>query len=211
MDTVAAATNRRIRIACRGALVSGVVFFLRYGIPDHRSPREIRRRGLAFSLTKGVRVRVQARLVLSDDVIREVDMTTFNRQLKKSWKDVLIIYTARWCAHSTRLEEIFHRMVKAGEFEELNDELLFVKIDVVLTQPEDYKHLQTVPAVKYISARYKVSCCPARLKPRPPRALPPESCTRSPVLTTLLKPDPQACRSRPVFTLCARLRLDSVD
>ena len=156
-------------------------------------------------------MRVQARLVLSDDVIREVDMTTFNRQLKKSWKDVLIIYTARWCAHSTRLEEIFHRMVKAGEFEELNDELLFVKIDVVLTQPEDYKHLQTVPAVKYISARYKVSCCPARLKPRPPRALPPESCTRSPVLTTLLKPDPQACRSRPVFTLCARLRLDSVD
>lgn len=39
-------------------------------------------------------------------------MTTFNRQLKKSWKDVLVIYTARWCSHSTRLEEIFHRMVR---------------------------------------------------------------------------------------------------
>jgi len=87
--------------------------------------------------------------------IREVDMTTFNKQLKKSWKDVLIIYTARWCKFSTRLEEIFHRMVRAGEFEDFEDEIQFVKIDVVLTQSEDYKFMQTVPAIKYVSARYK--------------------------------------------------------
>jgi len=30
-----------------------------------------------------------------------------------------------------------------------------VKIDVVLTSADDYRHLQTVPAIKYISARYK--------------------------------------------------------
>lgn len=99
--------------------------------------------------------REKARLGLSDDLIREVDMTTFNKQLKKSWKDVLIIYTARWCKFSTRLEEIFHRMVRAGEFEDFEDEIQFVKIDVVLTQSEDYKFMQTVPAIKYVSARYK--------------------------------------------------------
>jgi glutaredoxin len=82
-------------------------------------------------------------------------MTTFHKQLKKSWKDVLIIYTARWCTYSTRLEEILHRMIRAGEFDDFEDEIQFVKIDVVLTQAEDYKALQTVPAIKYVSARYK--------------------------------------------------------
>ena len=47
---------------------------------------------------------------------------------------MVIIYTARWCTYSTRLEEIFHRMLRAGEFDELLDEIQFVKIDVVLTQ-----------------------------------------------------------------------------
>jgi len=65
----------------------------------------------------------KARLGLSDDLIREVDMASFSRQLKKSWKDVMIIYTARWCSFSTRLEEIFHRMLRAGEFEELLEEV----------------------------------------------------------------------------------------
>eukprot|EP00959_Pyramimonas_sp_CCMP1952_P102746 2148845-Pyramimonas_sp.AAC.2 len=97
----------------------------------------------------------KARLGLSDDLISEVDMTTFAKQMKKSWKDVLVIYTARWCKYSTRLEEIFHRMIRAGEFDDFEDEIQFVKIDVVLTQSEDYKFLQTVPAIKYVSARYK--------------------------------------------------------
>jgi len=97
----------------------------------------------------------KSRLGLSDDLIREVDMASFARQMKKSWKDILIIYTARWCEYSTRLEEIFHRMVRAGEFEELEEEVMFVKIDVVLTGADDFKHLQTVPAMKYVSARYK--------------------------------------------------------
>jgi len=99
--------------------------------------------------------REKSRLGLSDELIREVDMTTFHKQLKKSWKDVLIIYTARWCTYSTRMEEILHRMIRAGEFDDFEDEIQFVKIDVVLTQAEDFKALQTVPAIKYVSARYK--------------------------------------------------------
>mmetsp|Transcript_23885 Transcript_23885/g.28887 ORF Transcript_23885/g.28887 Transcript_23885/m.28887 type:complete len:562 (+) Transcript_23885:357-2042(+) len=95
------------------------------------------------------------RLRLSDDIIREVDEASFSRQLRKSYKDVMIIYVARWCSISNRMEEILHRMVRAGEFEDIEDELQFVKIDVVTTQAKDYKSLNYVPAIKYISARYK--------------------------------------------------------
>eukprot|EP00854_Cymbomonas_tetramitiformis_P011438 gene11438-13518_t len=95
------------------------------------------------------------RFGLSDDLIREVDEASFKRQLKKSWKDVMVIYTARWCHHCIRVEEILHRMVRAGEFEDLDEELQIVKIDVVLTEAKDYNTLQMVPALKYISARYK--------------------------------------------------------
>merc|ERR1711988_1759657 len=97
----------------------------------------------------------KVRLALSDEIIREVDEASFRRQLKKSWKDVLIIYTARWCSYSTRLEEIMHRMARAGEFEDLDEELQIVKIDVVRTEAKDFKTVNQVPQMKYVSARYK--------------------------------------------------------
>ena len=39
--------------------------------------------------------------------------------------------------------------------QELEDELTIVKVDVVLTSGSELKHVDSVPAMKYISARYK--------------------------------------------------------
>lgn len=46
----------------------------------------------------------------------------------------------------------------AGEFDDLlEEELMIVKHDVNLHKPPGYNHLEAVPGMKYVSARYKVS------------------------------------------------------
>eukprot|EP00899_Mesostigma_viride_P022247 jgi/Mesvir1/3206/Mv16357-RA.1 len=97
------------------------------------------------------------RFSFMDDEVREVDESAFRGTIAKTQKDVLILYTARWCAHSLHLEDTLHKLVRAGEFKDLIDagELMLLKVDVVLTAPPDNSHIATVPQIKYISARYK--------------------------------------------------------
>lgn len=95
------------------------------------------------------------RIMMSEDEIREVDLNSYKKVIKKSWKDVLIVYTARWCLHSLHMEDNMHKILRSGELNDLSDELTIVKVDVVLTSGSELKHVDSVPAMKYISARYK--------------------------------------------------------
>ena len=80
---------------------------------------------------------------------------SYKRVLKKSWKDVLIVYTARWCTHAVALERLLEQLVQSGELKHLNEELSIVKVDVVLTPVINKKSIRQLPAMKYVSARYK--------------------------------------------------------
>lgn len=95
------------------------------------------------------------RIMLSEDEIREVDLSSYKKVIKKSWKDVLIVFTARWCLHSLHMEDNLHKILRRGDIDDLSDELTIVKVDVVLTGGPELKHVDSVPAMKYISARYK--------------------------------------------------------
>ena len=92
---------------------------------------------------------------LDESTIREVNEISYKRVLKKSWKDVLIVYTARWCTHAVALERLLEQLVQSGELKHLNEELSIVKVDVVLTPVINKKSIRQLPAMKYVSARYK--------------------------------------------------------
>mmetsp|Transcript_4633 Transcript_4633/g.15327 ORF Transcript_4633/g.15327 Transcript_4633/m.15327 type:complete len:452 (-) Transcript_4633:113-1468(-) len=97
----------------------------------------------------------KSRLGFDDDVIREVDEMAYRKVIKKSWKDTLILYVNRWCSHAVHAEYNLRRLWQGGELDELKDELTIVVVDVVTTRPNDQSHIDSVPVMKYISARYK--------------------------------------------------------
>ena len=96
---------------------------------------------------------------LDETLIREVNEDSYRRALKRSWKDVLFVYTARWCAHALGLERVLESLVKSGDLAHLEEELAIVKVDVVLTEGQSERRGgrrgRHLPAMKYVSARYK--------------------------------------------------------
>lgn len=100
--------------------------------------------------------REKTRLNLPDTEIREIDEYAYKKVAQKTWRDVLTLYTCRTCLHSLHMEDTLHRMVRRGDLADLlEDELLVVKVDVVLTKTLPTNHIASVPALKYTSARYK--------------------------------------------------------
>ncbi|QDZ20097.1 protein disulfide-isomerase [Chloropicon primus] len=93
---------------------------------------------------------------LDESTVREVSEVSYGKVLKRSWKDTLIVYTARWCTHALALEHLLESLVRSGELDGLlESELTIVKVDVVLTPVVSRKSVGRIPAMKYVSARYK--------------------------------------------------------
>lgn len=100
--------------------------------------------------------REKERLALLDSEIREVDEYSFRKVAQKSWRDILTIYTCRTCLHSVHLEDTIHKMIRRGDLADLlEEELMIVKVDVVLTKTLPQNHISSLPALKYTSARYR--------------------------------------------------------
>ena len=100
--------------------------------------------------------REKSRLGLLDTEIREIDEYAYKKVAQKTWRDVLTVYTCRTCLHSLHMEDTLHRMIRRGDFADLlQDELLIVKVDVVLTKTMPMNPITSLPAMKYTSARYK--------------------------------------------------------
>jgi len=100
--------------------------------------------------------REKSRLNLPDTEIREIDEYAYRKVAQKTWRDILTLYTCRTCLHSLHLEDTLHKMIRRGDLNDLlKDELLIVKVDVVLTKTLPTSPIASVPGLKYTSARYK--------------------------------------------------------
>ena len=93
---------------------------------------------------------------LGESSVREVSEQSHGRVMRRTWRDTLVVYVARWCSVALKLERLLEDLVASGEVSDLlEEELSIVKVDAVLTPAPSLKGSRRLPAMKYVSARYK--------------------------------------------------------